>query len=406
MSGPSKRINSNRKARSERKVASGAESVMTSPQLQFATAGSAPANTFTPPAAALNDELCWEALLRRDAAFDGRFYFGVLTTGVFCRPSCPARRPLRQNVRFFETPAQAAESGLRPCLRCHPLKVSSGNTAAPWVEKACRWIEQHLDDQLPLQRIASEFSLSPFHFQRSFKAALGVSPREFIEALRLQRLKLRLREGASVVDAMVDAGYGSSSRLYEKTNPQLGMTPTRYRAGAQGVEIRFTSVPTPLGLMLLAATDKGICFLQFGDDETSLKADLQLEYPGAHAIADPTSLAPFVQALSGYFSGAETALTLPVDVAATAFQRKVWTYLQTIPAGETRSYGQVATALGHEKAYRAVANACANNRVALAVPCHRVVRGTGDLGGYRWGVDRKKQLLEREKAALESHKRG
>lgn len=344
-----------------------------------------------------SDDECWQAMLTKDPAMEGRFYCGVLTTGVFCRSTCPARRPLRQNVRFFATTAEAAHAGLRPCLRCHPLRIDHGPAVAPWVEKSCRWMEQHLDDTLSLQKIASEFGLSPFHFQRTFKSVLGVSPREFMEALRLKKLKAGLKSGLRVVDAMVDAGYGSSSRLYEKTNTQLGMTPTRYRAGAEGVEIRGTTVATPLGLILLGATAKGVCFLQFGQSDGDLESAIATEFPGASIVRDDAALAAYVEQLQHYFDNPSLIFQLPLDVAATAFQRKVWNYLQTIPPGETRSYREVAEAVGHAAAHRAVANACANNQVALAVPCHRVVRTDGSLGGYRWGVERKKDLLEREK---------
>jgi len=344
----------------------------------------------------VNETACWEAVLARDASRDGEFFYGVRTTGVFCRPSCPARRPRRENVIFVETAAEAARAGLRPCGRCRPL---GRDQSTERLTRLCRYIEDHLEEPLTLAALAAVAGLSPFHLQRSFKAALGITPREYADACRMSALKGRLRLGHNVTSAMYDAGYGSPSRLYERTDAQLGMTPTAYRKGGHGVRIRYATAESPLGLLLVAATAKGVCSIQFGETRASLADALRQEYRHAEIAEDPVEVADWVERVLRYLVGEYRDLKLPLDIRATAFQRQVWDYLRTIPYGATQSYGDVAAALGSPAATRAVARACAANAVALAIPCHRVVRANGEAGGYRWGIGRKKRLLETERAS-------
>jgi len=342
----------------------------------------------------------WQAVLARDANHDGKFVFAVSSTGVYCRPSCPSRRPRRENVTFFRTPEEAEKAGYRGCLRCRP-KAIGANHQTEMVKAVCRYIEQHLDEPITLSRLGSEFHQSPFHLQRSFKAVLGISPRAYADSCRLNQLKLIRRAGHSVTRAMYDAGYSSSSRLYERTASQLGMTPDKYRRGAIAAPIRYTLTDSPLGRMLIAATDKGICSIQFADSDDELEHGLRHEFPFAVRRRDDAAMLTWKQHLLRQIRGQRLNSSLPLDIQATAFQRRVWTYLQSIPFGATRSYGQVAKAIGQPTATRAVARACATNPVAVAIPCHRVVRTDGDTGGYRWGVERKQTLLdlEREQAA-------
>jgi AraC family transcriptional regulator, regulatory protein of adaptative response / methylated-DNA-[protein]-cysteine methyltransferase len=338
----------------------------------------------------------WQAVLTRDANQDGRFVFAVSSTGVYCRPSCPSRRPRRENVAFFHKPDDAEKAGYRACLRCRP-KAIGANRQTEVVKAVCRYIEQHLDEPITLSRLGSEFHQSPFHLQRSFKAALGISPRAYADSCRMNRLKRNLQAGHSVTRAMYDAGYSSSSRLYERTASQLGMTPDSYRRGAIAAPIRYTCTDSPLGRMLIAATEKGICAIQFADSDDELEQGLKHEFPFAVRRRDDAALHDWKQNLLRQINGQRLNSSLPLDIQATAFQRQVWTYLQTIPFGATRSYGQVAKAIGQPTATRAVARACATNRIAVAIPCHRVVRTDGDMGGYRWGVERKKALLDLER---------
>jgi len=342
-----------------------------------------------------DDDPRWGALVARDAARDGEFVFAVSTTGVYCRPSCAARRPRRENVKFFATPEHAERAGYRACLRCRPKSVS-GNSQSDGVKAICRYIEQHLDEPLTLERLGKEFHQSPFHLQRRFKAILGITPREYADSCRLRLLKRNLQAGDSVTRAMYDAGYSSSSRLYERTASQLGMTPDRYRRGAIAATIRYTCADSPLGRMLIAATDRGICAIQFARTDGELIEGLKREFPFATRKSDDASLRTWVDMVLEHMHGRELALSLPLDIRATAFQRRVWAHLQSIPFGGTESYSQVAKAIRRPSAVRAVARACATNPVAVAIPCHRVVREDGTMGGYRWGIERKKQLLEME----------
>ena len=345
------------------------------------------------------DEARWNALSTRDSSQDGRFVFAVASTGVYCRPSCPARRPRRENVRFFLRPEQAEQAGYRACLRCRPK--SAGAHAQPDSVKAiCRFIEQHLDEPVTLERLGKEFRQSPFHLQRRFKAVLGITPREYADSCRLRALKRSLQAGDSVTRAMYDAGYGSSSRLYERTASQLGMTPDKYRRGAVAAVIHYICGDSPLGRMLVAATDRGICAIQFAGTDGELLEGLKREFPFASRKPGEGKLRSWSKTLLRHLHGKKLDDSLPLDIRATAFQRRVWAYLQTIPFGATQSYSQVAKGIGQPRAVRAVARACATNPVAVAIPCHRVVREDGSMGGYRWGMDRKKALLEMEQRGV------
>lgn len=350
----------------------------------------------------LNEERCWEAVLNKDVDSDGRFVYGVTTTKVYCRPTCPSRRPLRKNVRFYPTAAAAEKDGFRACLRCRPAGVSS-NVINSVVHDLARQIDAHPEQPFRLAQLAQRAGYSPFHLQRSFKAIIGSSPKEYQTAARLRTLKSELRRDAPVSDAIYQAGFGSGSRVYEKADGQLGMTPSEYRSGGKGLTISYASGRTPLGLLMIGATDRGICFLQFGDSHEQLAAELGRQFAAAATQPMPATHAQefesWMAALNRHLRGLEPRLDLPLDVRGTAFQLIVWRYLQKVPYGEVRSYSEVAAGIGKPKAVRAVARACASNAVALLIPCHRVVRGTGELGGYRWGTQRKRVLLDTERAA-------
>ncbi|MBI4894053.1 MAG: bifunctional DNA-binding transcriptional regulator/O6-methylguanine-DNA methyltransferase Ada [Acidobacteria bacterium] len=349
-------------------------------------------------------EARWQAVLRKDGAQDGAFVYGVLTTGVYCRPGCASRTPRRENVRFFNSPAEAEAAGLRACKRCKP-DACQGRAEAPdrmWA--LCRYLEEHADEAVTLEQLGERAGLSPHHLQRTFKRVVGVSPKQYAEHLRMERFKLSVkRNSKDVTGAIFDAGYSSLSRLYEKVDTRLGMTPMEYRGGGAGVEISYAAEMTPVGLMMVGATDRGLCFVQFGDDADTLLGELRKQYPKAevHAMAKPAPAAfgEWMAGLNEYLAGQRPDLRLPVHVRATAFQLMVWNHLQRIPAGEVQSYQEVAQAIGQPRASRAVARACASNNVALAIPCHRVIRGTGEMGGYRWGVGRKRALLHLERSA-------
>ncbi|MFY9950492.1 MAG: bifunctional DNA-binding transcriptional regulator/O6-methylguanine-DNA methyltransferase Ada [Candidatus Sulfotelmatobacter sp.] len=345
------------------------------------------------------DQESWNAVIARDPSYDGEFVFAVASTGVYCRPSCAARRPRRENVTFFPRPDQAERAGFRECLRCRPRSFS-GSPQSDVAKEICRYIEQHLDEPITLERLGKAFRLSPFHLQRRFKAAIGITPREYADSCRMRQLKRNLRSGDNVTRAMYDAGYGSSSRLYEKTASQLGMTPDNYRRGAIAATIRYACADSPLGRMLIAATERGVCSIQFAGSDGELIEGLKREFPFAVRKPDEGGLQTWIAALLSKMTGRELDANLPLDIRATAFQRRVWTYLQSIPFGATRSYSQVAKGIGQPTASRAVARACATNPVAVAIPCHRVVRADGNNSGYRWGVERKKVLLDLEKSAV------
>lgn len=345
----------------------------------------------------LSETQCWNAIVARDRTFDGQFFFGVVTTGVYCRPSCPSRHPLRTNVRFFHAPAEAEQAGLRPCKRCRPLC-----DPAAAIADLCRYIERHCEERLDLANLAARAGLSRFHLQRTFKAAVGVTPKQYLEAHRVGKLKKELRQAKDVTSAVYEAGFGSPSRVYERADSRLGMTPKQYRQGGGGVTITYAFLESPIGLAMMGATDRGICFVQFADTKEELLEALRREYPAAklEAAADPGApeFRQWMDALSAHLAGGRPTLDLPLDIQATAFQMRVWDYLRSIPSGKVQSYGEVAAGIGQPTAVRAVARACSANRVALLIPCHRVIRGTGEAGGYRWGLERKQALLDRELA--------
>jgi AraC family transcriptional regulator, regulatory protein of adaptative response / methylated-DNA-[protein]-cysteine methyltransferase len=350
----------------------------------------------------LNLEHCWLALQNHDATQDGRFFYGVITTGVYCRPSCPSRRPLVKNVRFYETTVEAERDGLRPCLRCRPTSDSKVNRSPERVGQVCRYVESHSGERLKIDELAALVGTNRFHLQRVFKFTMGVTPKQYLDAVRLKQLKKGLKEAGDVAAAVYGAGYGSSSRVYEKADNRLGMTPNQYRQGGRGVKITHATITSPLGLIMIGATDRGLCFLQFGESRSGLLKMIENEYPEASISAMPkpyhADFQKWVDVLNAYLAGTETHLHLPVDIRATAFQTRVWKYLQSIPYGEVHSYQEVADGIGQPRAVRAVANACSRNRVALVIPCHRVIRSTGELGGYRWGLARKRVLIDKERA--------
>lgn len=340
----------------------------------------------------------WQAVMERDSHANGRFVYAVRSTGIYCNPSCPSRRPRREEVVFFPLPSAAEEAGFRACKRCRPRESAVADPQVELVQRACRYIEQHLDDMPGLAELGGQVNVSPFHLQRVFKRVMGISPRQYAEARRLGQFKEQLKEGETVTQALYEVGFSSSSRLYERAPEQLGMTPTTYRRGGPGMSITYTIVDSALGRLLVAATDKGICSVCIGDDDAKLEAALWQEYPRAEIRRDgeDAGLHAWVETLVRHLDGQQPHFDLPVDVQATAFQWRVWQELQAIPYGATRSYSQVAQAIGQPKATRAVARACATNPVALVVPCHRVVRENGHMGGYRWGIERKQQLLKQE----------
>jgi len=336
----------------------------------------------------------WQAILNRDTQFDGKIFYGVHSTKIYCRPSCPSRKPNRNRVTFFQS-AQAAESqGFRPCKRCQPHKVLT-----PTIDKiltACRYIEAQSDCIPTLTELSTQVAMSPTHFSRLFKQIIGVTFFEYANAQRLQRLKQHLHQGAEITDALYEVGYGSSSRLYEKALQKLGMTPATYKRHGRGEEIRYTSANSPLGYLIIAATTRGICSVKLGEDLTKLENELYNEFRHASLHRADNELQEWIQALVDYLSGRVPLPELPYDVQATAFQLQVWEALKQIPLGTTVSYSDVACSIGHPTAVRAVARACATNPVALIIPCHRVLPKAGGLGGYRWGVSRKQALLEME----------
>lgn len=355
----------------------------------------------------MNEAVAWESVLHRDASADDRFLYGVTTTLIYCRPSCPSRRPNRDNVAFFSSAQAAEEAGFRACRRCRPNAKKLSNHA---IQRARDYIDTHIvdlsDERITLELLGEESGMSPYHLQRKFKAELGLTPAQYIRARRRERLKGELKRGETVSRATFGAGYGSSSRVYGGADAKLGMTPATYRRGGAGARIDYVIAKTSLGTLLVAATERGVCAVTLGDDAKSLETALELEYPAAtrtRLTAPSSSLGIWVAEIVAAVEGERAQSEVPIDVQASAFQWKVWRELQKIPFGETRSYGEIASAIGSPKAVRAVANACANNRVAVVVPCHRVIRLDGGHGGYRWGLERKKRLIEQERAAREKH---
>jgi AraC family transcriptional regulator, regulatory protein of adaptative response / methylated-DNA-[protein]-cysteine methyltransferase len=345
-----------------------------------------------------SDEARWEAVVRRDRAADGTFYYAVQTTGVYCRPSCPSRRARRENVQFYLTCEAAEQAGFRPCKRCCPHEAGNTTHHAAAVEKACRLIEQ-AEDMPSLDELAAAVSMSRYHFHRVFKAITGVTPKAYAVAQRAQRVRDELVRTDTVTEAIYGAGFQSNGRFYETSSEVLGMTPTAFRSGGNGAAIHFAVGQCSLGSILVAATDKGVCAILLGDDPDVLVRDLQDRFPAAQLIGADPDFEHVVASVIGFVEAPGLGLDLPLDIRGTAFQQRVWQALRTIPAGSTASYTDIAQRLGMPTAGRAVAQACAANPLAVAIPCHRVVRRDGALAGYRWGVERKRALLDRETLA-------
>jgi len=348
-----------------------------------------------------NEDLLWRAVLEKDATLVGHLVYAVRSTGIYCKPTCSSRRPRRENVLFFHSNAEAEAAGFRPCRRCHPEDNLSQNDQVDMVRQACALMENSPELPPSLETLSQELHLSPSHFQRVFKGVMGISPRQYAANLKLKSFKDRVKSGNDVTTALYDAGYSSTSRLYEGVSQRMGMTPASYRQGGAGKKIRFAVVQTYLGQMLVAGTDKGICAVSFGQDEGNMVTLLRREYPAAELLPDQAYLAESVNALVKHLEGSQPHLSLPLDLQATAFQLRVWEELRRIPYGETRTYAGVAEAIGSPRAVRAVANACAANPVVVVTPCHRVIRSDGSLGGYRYGIERKRALLSKEQGYLE-----
>ena len=338
----------------------------------------------------------WQAVMAKNSRFDGTFVYAVSSTKIYCRPSCPSRRPRRERVSFFRLPEAAEQAGFRACRRCHPKRTRSIDPQIEMVQRACRYIETQDEASVTLADLGLHIGISAFHLQRVFKRVMGITPRQYADACRIEKFKTRVRESDSVAGAMYDAGFSSSSRLYARAPAELGMTPATYGRGGRGAIINYTVAPCSLGLLLVAATERGVCAVKLGDSDAALAADLTREYPSAAINRADSILSEPVDKLLNYLSAKQPDLQLPLDIQATAFQWRVWENLRAIPYGETRSYGEVAKAMGRPTAVRAVARACATNPVALVIPCHRVIREDQNLGGYRWGLERKGALLEKE----------
>jgi AraC family transcriptional regulator of adaptative response/methylated-DNA-[protein]-cysteine methyltransferase len=337
----------------------------------------------------------WAQVLARDSAADGHFYYSVSTTGVYCRPSCPSRTPRPENVRFHATRAEAEQAGFRPCKRCKPDQPPQQERQAALIAAACRAIE--IAETAPkLDELASMAEMSPYHFHRLFKQVTGLTPKAYGDAGRAQRMREGLGQGKTVTEAIYQAGYGAQSRFYEKSERMLGMTPSRFRAGGTDTEIRFAVGECSLGAILVAASERGVCAISLGDDAEILVRELQDRFPNAHLHGGDPAFEQLVAQVVGLVETPALGLDLPLDVRGTAFQQRVWQALQAIPAGTTVSYTEIAQRIGAPQAVRAVAGACAANTLAVAIPCHRVVRRDGDLSGYRWGIERKRALLLRE----------
>jgi AraC family transcriptional regulator of adaptative response/methylated-DNA-[protein]-cysteine methyltransferase len=346
----------------------------------------------------------WQAVADRDRRADGAFVYAVTSTGIYCRPSCASRRPDPARVRFGGDAHAARRAGFRACKRCRP---DAAQEMDPWPDKirrACAYLAT-VDGHLPLDRLAKYVGGSPYHLQRRFKALVGVSPREFADACRLRKAKARLRRGADATTAAYEAGYGSASRFYERLARALGMQPGTYRKGGAGMRIQYTVVDSPFGTLLVAATLRGVCSVAMGASAAELERALAAEYPAALIEREDGALQGWTEQVLAHLSGRLPRIDLPLDVRATAFQWQVWTALGSIPRGETRSYADIAAAVGRPRAVRAVARACASNPVALAIPCHRVVPAAGGVGGYRWGSERKQALLASEAATTRKQER-
>lgn len=342
----------------------------------------------------MENEIYWQAVKNNDARFNGAFVYGVNTTKIYCKPSCASRRPKRENVMFFGSFETAESKGFRACRRCQPKKESF-NPKAEIALRACRVLET--EEQITLEDLGAKLDLSPAYLQKTFKEIIGVSPKKYAEQKRLEKFKGELKKGNEVTEAMYESGYGSSSRLYENVSEKLGMTPAVYKKGGRDLKIEYAIVETELGKLLVAKTEKGICAVSFGDDNEMLFENLRNEFSKAEIVENDKNLKDLIEAILANLQGTNKTLDLPLDVRASAFQMRVWEALRKIPYGETVSYQEIAEKLGNKKAVRAVATACASNSLALVIPCHRVIGKGGNLSGYRWGVERKKAILEKER---------
>jgi AraC family transcriptional regulator, regulatory protein of adaptative response / methylated-DNA-[protein]-cysteine methyltransferase len=346
-----------------------------------------------------NPEL-WNAVVSRDTSRDGSFVFAVRSTGIYCRPSCPARRPRPEQVSFFQVPEAAEQAGFRACRRCHPRRAHARDPRIELVRQICHAIDEHDEEPQTLKTLSEETGVSAHHLQRTFKEVMGITPRQYADSRRLNQFKTNVKQGASVTEALYTAGYGSSRGLYEQSSSRLGMTPATYGRGGKGMRIIYTTADCSLGRLLVAATERGVCSVALGDSDAKLVAALFAEYPNASIDSKDTAISPslnlWLHEVLNLISGKTPHTDLPLDVQATAFQWQVWEELRRIPRGATRSYQEIAKAIGKPQSVRAVANACARNHVALVIPCHRVIREDQTLGGYRWGMERKKQLLQKE----------
>ena len=350
-------------------------------------------------AGAARDEERWRAVVEKDRNADGEFFYSVKTTGVYCRPSCPARSPRRENVAFYECREDAERAGFRPCKRCKPNGPGLAEQHAATVAAACRAIEAA--EELPdLGALASSAGMSRFHFHRIFKAATGLTPRAYAAAHRSARMREVLPKRSTVTEAIYEAGFNSNGRFYANSSEMLGMKPRNYRSGGAGMTIRFAVGECSLGSILVAASDRGVCAIMMGDDPDLLTKDLQNRFPKANLIGGDRDFEATVAKVVGFVEAPKIGLNLPLDVRGTAFQQRVWQALREIPAGSTASYSEIAKRIGLPRAVRAVAQACASNAIAVAIPCHRVLRTDRNLSGYCWGVERKRALLKREGAAL------
>lgn len=339
----------------------------------------------------------WNAIVGNDSRANGVFFYAVKTTGVYCLPSCSSRLPNRSNVEFFRTSNQAERKGYRACKRCKPESFS-GNKIPDAVVHACNLID-NADKPLPLESLAQAVGLSPFYFHRLFKKTVGVTPRAYISARRAQRFRDGLQDKETVTEAMYDAGYRASSRCYETVGANLGMTPTQYKKGGIDQTIQFTVVECTLGWIAVAATERGVCSIEIGDDADDLRNDVAVRFAEAKLMEGSPTFLDWVSQVVAYVESPDDRLNLPIDIQGTVFQRKVWEALQRVPVGMTATYSEIADQIGKHTAVRAVAGACAANKLAVVIPCHRIVRNDGTIGGYRWGVERKRELLKREAGA-------
>jgi AraC family transcriptional regulator, regulatory protein of adaptative response / methylated-DNA-[protein]-cysteine methyltransferase len=343
------------------------------------------------------NDLRWQAVSERDKSFDGQFVFAVSSTSIYCRPSCPSRRPRRDRVAFYESPATAEAAGFRACRRCHP-KQEAEDARVTLVKRVCELIDADLEGHVSLEKLSKRVGLSSFHIQRAFKSEMGISPREYAAARKAQRFREGVKAGEKIMSAMYGAGYGSSSRLYETAGAELGMSPATYGRNGANTKINYAITHCGLGHLLVASTGKGVCSVRIGDDPMQLSAELHEEFSAANITRSDAELSELLNLIVNHIESKQTRLDVPLDIRSTAFQRQVWRALREIPLGETRSYSDIAHEIGRASAVRAVARACASNPVALVIPCHRVIREDKSLGGYRWGLERKKKLLERERA--------